>query len=135
MLVVLRMRSKILVVDDEPDMVELISYHLESSGYDVLRAFNGLEAVQLARRHLPDLVVLDLMLAGMDGFTVCEVLRQIPEIAHTPIIMLTALGGQIARFNGLAVGATDFMRKPFSPRDLLHRVDSLLVKSPTPVQS
>src|SRR5690242_19580680 len=103
------MSTRILVVDDEQDMVELLSYNLRSSGFEVLAASNGLEALNKARRDLPDLILLDLMLDGLDGYSVCEILRRQPSTARVPVIMITALAGQIARLNGMAAGADDFI--------------------------
>ena len=120
------MRAKILVVDDEQDMLELLGYHLREQGYEVLVASTGWQAIEQARKHLPDMVLLDLMLEGMDGYTVCEVLRQIPPTAAIPVLMVTALAGQIARFNGLAAGAQDFIRKPFDVKELMRKVERTL---------
>ena len=120
------MSAKILVVDDEQDMIELLAYNLEQNGYEVLTATTGLEALNKARRHLPDLILLDLMLDGIDGYTVCEILRSQPSTATVPVLIVTALGGQMARFNGLASGANDFISKPFSPADLIARTRHLL---------
>src|SRR5580765_2934756 len=103
------MSAKILVVDDEPEMVELLSFNLQRRGYDVLAATNGLEALNKARQHLPDLILLDLMLEGLDGYSVCEILRRQPSTATVTVIMLTALTGQIARANGMEAGANDFV--------------------------
>src|SRR6267378_1935087 len=113
------MSAKILVVDDEEDMVQLVSYNLRVNGYEVLSANTGLEALAKARKSLPNLIILDLMLEGMDGYSICEILRSQPATADLPIIMLTALSGQIARLNGLAVGANEFLTKPFSPQQLV----------------
>jgi len=86
----------------------------------------GLDALNKARRFLPDLVVLDLMLDGIDGFSVCEILRAQPSIGRVPVLVVTALGGQIAKLNALAVGADDFLSKPFSPQELIRRVREIL---------
>jgi DNA-binding response OmpR family regulator len=110
------MSAKILVVDDEQDMIELLAYNLEQNGYEVLTATTGLEALNKARRHLPDLILLDLMLDGIDGYTVCEILRSQPSTATVPVLIVTALGGQMARFNGLASGANDFISTLFARR-------------------
>jgi len=120
------MSAKILVVDDEPDVIELLAYNLTKRGYTVLTAVNGLEALNKARRELPDLILLDLMLEGIDGFSVCEILRHQPSTATVPVIMITALAGQIARANGLAAGANDFVCKPFSPHELIARIEGQL---------
>jgi DNA-binding response OmpR family regulator len=117
------MSRRILIVDDEQDMVDLLRYNLSQRGYEVLSAASGLEAVHKARREHPDLVLLDLMLDGMDGFAVCEILRQHPSTANLPVIMLTALAGEMTRLNGLDSGADDFITKPFSPDKLMARVE------------
>jgi DNA-binding response OmpR family regulator len=113
-------------VDDEPDLIELISFNLASNGYDVIAATTGLGALHQARRHLPDLILLDIMLEGMDGLSVCEILRNQPSTAKTPVIFVSALGGEMARLNGLTSGGNDFIHKPFSPRELLRRVEAML---------
>lgn len=107
-------------------MIELLSFSLREHGYQVRVARHGLEALNQARLILPDLVLLDLMLDGMDGFCICEILRCQPSMANTPIIMVKALCGQIARPNGFASGVDEFMTKPFSPQSLIRRIDSLL---------
>ena len=129
------MRAKILVVDDEQDMLELLGYNLREQGYEVLVASTGWQAIEEARKNIPDLVLLDLMLEGMDGYTVCEVLRQIPHTAAIPVLMITALAGQIARFNGLAAGAQDFIRKPFDVKELMRKVERTLQGRVHPVST
>ena len=125
------MRAKILVVDDEPDVVELIGFSLRSKDFEVLSALNGLDGLLKARRFLPDLIVLDVMMDGMDGLSVCEILRAQPSTKSIPVIIVTAATGEMARFNSLAAGADDYVSKPFSPRDLLGRVERLLA-APAP---
>lgn len=120
------MRYKILVVDDEPDIVELIGFNLRAEGYDVITAANGREALDQARSGLPDLIVLDLMLPEMDGLTVCEILHHLPSTAPIPIIMLTAWKSELARITGLDTGAKEYLTKPFSPRDLVLRINATL---------
>jgi DNA-binding response OmpR family regulator len=120
------MSAKILIVDDEPDVIELLAYNLKKRGYNIVTATTGLEALNVARRELPDLILLDLMLEGIDGFSVCEILRHQPSTSTVPVIMITALAGQIARLNGMAAGANDFVSKPFSPQELLARVEGQL---------
>jgi DNA-binding response OmpR family regulator len=119
-------RPKVLVVDDESDMVELVSFNLKSEGYDVISASNGLEALNQAREALPDLIVLDLMLPELDGLAVCEILHRLPSTAKIPIIMLTAWSSELSRVIGLETGADDYMTKPFSPRELMLRVNRTL---------
>ena len=101
------MRPKILVVDDEPDVVELIGFNLRTRGYEVLTAHDGLEALLKARRFLPDLVVLDVMMDGMDGLSVCEILHAQPSTRAIPVIILTAATGEMAKLNSYAAGASD----------------------------
>lgn len=120
------MQKKILVVDDEPDIVELIAFNLEAEGYAVITATSGLEALNRARAILPDLIVLDLMLPEMDGLAVCEILHRLPSTALIPVIMLTAWKSELSRMIGLQTGAEDYMTKPFSPRDLVVRVNETL---------
>jgi DNA-binding response OmpR family regulator len=120
------MRPKILVVDDEPDALELISYNLKAAGYDVVTAADGEEALKKARVSQPALVILDVMLPEVDGLEVCKTLRREPTTAGVPIIMLTAKAAEIDRVLGLELGADDYVTKPFSPRELVLRVKSLL---------
>ncbi len=107
-------------------MLEMMAYNLGAQGHKITTAASGLEALNKARRCLPDLIVLDLMLDGIDGFSVCEILRAQPSTAQVPVLVVTALGGQIARLNALSVGADDFLSKPFSPQELVRRVRELL---------
>jgi DNA-binding response OmpR family regulator len=120
------MHAKILVVDDEPDVVDLIGFNMRRAGYEVLVAHNGLEALLKARRFHPDLVVLDVMMEGMDGLSVCEILRTQPSTKSIPVIIVTAAAGEMARLNSFACGATDFMTKPFSPQALVRKVGHIL---------
>lgn len=120
------MKVKVLVVDDEPDAVELIEFNLKSSGYEVITAADGEEALKKARHHGPDLVLLDLMLPQVDGLQVCKRLRGDPATASLPIIMLTAKTAEIDRVLGLELGADDYVTKPFSPRELVLRIKNLL---------
>ena len=120
------MKAKILVVDDEPDALELIEYNLRGAGYQVFTAANGSQALELARRHLPDALVLDLMLPEVDGIEVCKTLRRNPDTAEIPILMLTAKADEIDRVIGLEVGADDYVTKPFSPRELVLRIKNIL---------
>ncbi len=121
-----RVMAKILVVDDEPDALELVSFNLKSAGYEVVTADNGNEALKKARQHVPDLILLDVMLPEVDGLEVCKLLRRDPATAPIPIIMLTAKAGEIDRVLGLELGAEDYVTKPFSPRELVLRVKNLL---------
>ena len=117
---------RILVVDDEPDAIELIRFNLKASGYEVLTAEDGEEALAKARKFSPDMILLDLMLPEIDGLEVCKILRRDPATASLPIIMLTAKASEIDRVLGLEFGADDYVTKPFSPRELMLRVRNLL---------
>jgi two-component system, OmpR family, alkaline phosphatase synthesis response regulator PhoP len=117
---------KILVVDDEKDIVELLAYNLEKEGFAVIRAYDGERALELAKSQRPDLLVLDLMLPGINGVEVCRRLRGDPRSAGLPIIMLTAKGEEIDRVLGLEMGADDYITKPFSVRELIARVRAVL---------
>ncbi len=117
------MSEKVLVVEDEPTLRETLEYNLTRHGYQVVTAADGWEAIQKARTERPDLIVLDVMLPGVDGFEVCRILRQ--EM-NTPILMLTARAEEVDRVVGLEVGADDYMTKPFSMREFLARVKALL---------
>jgi len=119
-------RKKILVVEDDPDLVELLSFNLRGCGFTVITAGDGLDALKKARSIVPDLILLDLMLPELDGFGVCEILRREPETARIPIIMVTAISSQFARMAGLEAGANDYITKPFSPKQLIARVQALL---------
>lgn len=114
---------KILVVDDEERMVRFIRLNLEHDGFQVITAYNGMQAINKIRSELPDLVLLDVMMPDMDGF---EVLRIVRETSNVPIIMLTAKGDEDDRVRGLELGADDYVTKPFSPRELVSRVKAVL---------
>ena len=120
------MKSKILVVDDEPEAVELIAFNLKQAGFDVVTADDGAEALKKATALLPALIVLDLMLPEIDGLEVCKLLRRDPATAGIPILMLTAKAAEIDRVLGLELGADDYVTKPFSPRELVLRIRKLL---------
>ncbi|MET9429575.1 MULTISPECIES: response regulator transcription factor [unclassified Streptomyces] len=119
----------ILVVDDDPTVSEVVTGYLERAGFSVARAADGPEALRLAAARWPDLVVLDLMLPGMDGLEVCRTLR---ERGPVPVIMLTARGDEEDRVLGLEIGADDYVTKPFSPRELVLRVESVLRRTAVP---
>lgn len=116
--------TRILIVDDDRKIVDLVKAYLEKDGYRVLVAYDGLQALDLARQKRPDLIILDLMLPGMDGLDVCRVLRG--EGNKVPIIMLTAKTTEADKLIGLDLGADDYVTKPFSPRELLARVRAVL---------
>ncbi|MBV9227939.1 MAG: response regulator transcription factor [Chloroflexi bacterium] len=126
------MARKILVVDDEAVLVETIAYNLEQAGYRVTTAADGSSALEAAHNEVPDLVILDIMLPGMDGLEVCRQLRRESSTATTPIMMLTAKGDEIDKVVGLEVGADDYMTKPFGRRELLARVRALLRRADYP---
>jgi len=117
------MSEKILVVDDEISLQETLAYNLKKEGYEVIVAGDGTAAIDLARSNKPDLIILDVMLPGLDGFEVCRILRQ---ESNTPVLMLTARDDEIDRVVGLEVGADDYLAKPFSMRELIARVKALL---------
>jgi DNA-binding response OmpR family regulator len=117
------MGRKVLVVEDEQTLLETLEYNLTRQEYEVWTAADGLKALEIARQERPDLIVLDIMLPGMDGFEVCRVLRQ--EM-NAPILMLTARDDEVDKVVGLEVGADDYMTKPFSMRELLARIKALL---------
>src|SRR5213596_1698533 len=123
-------RQKILVVDDEPEAVELVEFNLKQAGFSVVSAADGAEALKKARAVLPGLIVLDLMLPEVDGLEVCKMLRRDPATKEIPIIMLTAKAAEIDRVLGLELGADDYVTKPFSPRELVLRVNALLLDVP-----
>lgn len=120
------MVDKILVVEDEADIRKLISYHLDQEHFHILEAENGEDALELAHRETPRLIVLDLMLPNLSGLEVCRLVRQNPDTAQTPILMLTAKAGEADRVTGLELGADDYITKPFSPREMVARVKALL---------
>src|SRR5688572_20018878 len=115
-------KSRILVVDDEPDLVELVRHHLVREHYEVATALDGETGLAQARQKLPDLIVLDLMLPGIDGLEVCRRLRADSRTAHIPIVMLTAKGEETDAVIGLAQGADDYVRKPFGIKELVARI-------------
>src|SRR6202044_2220350 len=123
------MKTRILVVDDEPDVLDLVTYNLNQAGFQTDTAADGAEALRKARSTTPDLILLDLMLPEMDGLEVCKLLRRDPKTNSIPIIMLTARAGEIDRIVGLELGAADYVPKPFSPRELILRVKKRLEKS------
>ncbi|SVD90904.1 uncharacterized protein METZ01_LOCUS443758, partial [marine metagenome] len=117
---------RILVVDDEPDVLELIVYHLEKEAYRVDVADTGDKALRMAREQLPSLLILDLMLPGINGLEICQLLKRDPKMRDIPILMLTARAAEEDRVRGLELGAHDYVTKPFSPRELVLRIKNLL---------
>jgi len=134
MIATVRVMPKILVVDDEADAVELISFNLKHAGFDVITAADGAAALKSARLQAPDLILLDVMLPEVDGLEVCKLLRRDPATASVPIIMLTAKAAEIDRVLGLELGADDYVTKPFSPRELVLRVRKLVERRQRPEQ-
>ncbi len=124
-----RGRLKILVVEDEPDIRELVRYNLEQSGFDVVESADGDRVLELVDEERPNLMILDLMLPNADGFDICKMLRQRPRSARLPIVMLTAKAAEVDRVLGLEFGADDYITKPFSPRELVARVKAVLRRS------
>jgi two-component system phosphate regulon response regulator PhoB len=119
-------KEKILIVDDEKDIIELIQYNLEKEGYVVNHAFSGEQCLENVKSELPDLILLDLMLPEIDGVDVCKFLKNNPQTSHIPIIMLTAKGEETDIVLGLELGADDYIIKPFKVRELLARVKAVL---------
>jgi two-component system phosphate regulon response regulator PhoB len=117
---------KILIVEDDRDIVEMITYNLRADGYEVLSAFTGKDGIALARRERPDLIILDIMLPVMDGFEVCRVLKSTEATACVPIIILSAKSQETDKIVGLELGADDYVTKPFSPRELIARIKAVL---------
>ncbi len=119
-------KCSVLVIDDEPDLIELVRYNLAKEGFDVLGAPDGEVGLTLAQRELPGAVVIDLMLPGIDGLEVCRRLRSDERTAHIPIVMLSAKTAESDRVVGLEIGADDYVTKPFSPRELAARIKAIL---------
>jgi two-component system phosphate regulon response regulator PhoB len=119
-------REKILVVEDEEDILELIKYNLTKEGYQVTAVSSGELAIEAARRVVPDLILLDIMLPGMDGLEVCRMLKRDPVTEKIPVVMLTAKGEESDIVTGLEIGADDYMPKPFSPKVVIARIRNLL---------
>ncbi|MEI7470685.1 MAG: response regulator transcription factor [Chitinophagaceae bacterium] len=117
--------NKILIADDEPDILEIIRYNLEAEGYTVFTAKNGNEAIEKAKQHQPDLIILDVMMPGKTGLEVCGILRQQPDFKNTLIIFLTALSDESNEVKGLETGADDYLTKPISPIVLTSKVNAL----------
>ncbi len=130
----LSVRAKILIVDDEPEAVELIEFNLKQNGFEVLTASDGAEALKKARSALPSLILLDLMLPEVDGLEVCKMLRRDPDTAAIPVVMVTAKAAEIDRILGLELGADDYVTKPFSPRELVLRIKNVLQRGRRPAK-
>jgi DNA-binding response OmpR family regulator len=122
------MKKRILLVEDDPSAARLVSYTLEQEGYEVLTAPNGVEGLRKAREEEPDLLVLDVMLPGLDGFEVCHRLRSEPQTAKLPILMLSAKAREADKATGINVGANDYLSKPAAPDEIVARVANLLAE-------
>jgi two-component system alkaline phosphatase synthesis response regulator PhoP len=125
-------KQKILIVDDEPDILELIEYNLKKEGYQVYTANNGQEAVAEAKKVLPELIVLDIMMPKMDGIEACRVMRTMPEFKNTFMVFLTARSEEYSEIAGFNVGADDYIAKPIKPRALVSRINAILRRNSTP---
>src|ERR1035437_4490088 len=121
--------QKILLVDDEQDILEFLSYNLKKEGYTVFTANNGKEALTVAKKENPDLIILDVMMPGMDGIETCRVLREIPGLKNSMIAFLTARNEDYSQIAGFDVGADDYINKPIKPRVLISRIKALLRRS------
>jgi len=119
-------KEKILIVEDEKNLAKLIRYNMEREGYECYMAKSGEEAIGLLNKHAVDMILLDIMLPGMDGFEVCRKIKQSDKLSNIPIIMVTAKGAEVDRVVGLELGADDYVVKPFSPRELSLRVKTIL---------
>jgi two-component system alkaline phosphatase synthesis response regulator PhoP len=116
----------ILLVDDEPDILEIVGYNLSAEGYNVITAEDGLEAVRIAKKKKPQLIILDVMMPEMDGIEACEQIRKIPELSETIITFLTARGEDYSQMAGFDAGADDYITKPIKPKVLVSKVNALL---------
>jgi DNA-binding response OmpR family regulator len=120
------MSYRIAIVDDEPDIIHLVSIHLKKAGYSVESFFNGNSLLKFLSSSTPDLVILDLMLPDLDGFEICKMMKNDTRYSSIPIIMLTAKGQERDKVAGLDLGADDYLTKPFSPRELIARINAVL---------
>ena len=120
------MTKRILAVDDEPHILKLVSFSLKSGGYEVLEASDGLSAIEVARAEKPDLVLMDVMMPACDGYEACRRMKADPETAEIPVMMLTAKTQESERKTGEAAGAVDYIKKPFTPKDLVAQVREFL---------
>ena len=122
------MEKKILIIEDDPATSRLVDYSLRHEGYQVFTASNGLDGIRKAHNEAPDLIILDVMLPGMDGFEICHRLRSEPDTAGLPILMFSAKAQEIDKDTGLKVGADDYLSKPAAPADIISHVEALLAK-------
>lgn len=119
-------KQKILIVDDEPDILELIEYNLKKEGYQVFLASNGQDGINVAKKVQPDLIILDIMMPKMDGIEACRLMRAIPEFKNTFMVFLTARSEEYSEIAGFNVGADDYIAKPIKPRALVSRINAIL---------
>jgi len=126
------LNHKILIVDDEPDILELVEYNLKKEGYQVFTATNGQEGIALAKKVHPDLIVLDIMMPKMDGIEACRLMRAIPEFKSTFMVFLTARSEEYSEIAGFNVGADDYIAKPIKPRALVSRINAILRRNASP---
>ena len=125
-------KYKILIVDDEPDILEFINYNLTREGFNVYQASSGKEAIETAKQQIPDLILLDIMLPEMDGIETCEEIRKIPSLYRTTIAFLTARGEDYSQIAGFEAGGDDYVTKPIKPKVLISRIKALLKRSHAP---
>jgi DNA-binding response OmpR family regulator len=119
-------KGKVLVVDDEVNITQILEFSIGAEGFEVITAQNGEEAVEKARREQPDLIILDVMMPKIDGYEACRILKANPLTRNIPVVLLTAKGRDIDKRLGMEVGATDYIVKPFSPNRLIERINQLL---------
>ena len=129
------MGKKILIIEDDPATQRLVDYSLKQEGYQIISASNGLEGIRKALGESPDLIILDVMLPGMDGFEICYRLRSEPSTANLPILMFSAKAQEIDKDTGIKVGADDYLTKPSAPADIVNHVNKLLAKKKSGVTS
>jgi two-component system phosphate regulon response regulator PhoB len=123
-------KTLILIVEDDPDIMQLLTYNLQAANFEVVSATDGNNALTMARQYVPHLVILDLMIPGINGFEVCKELKRGADTQKIPIIILTARGDEVDRVVGLELGADDYVVKPFSPRELMLRIGAVLRRTP-----
>jgi len=119
-------KRKVLIIEDDRDIVEMLEYHLQEAGYETVSALNGQDGIAMATKQQPDLIILDIMLPIVDGFEVCRTLKQDDTVTHVPIIILSAKSQETDKVIGLELGADDYVTKPFSPRELIARTKAIL---------
>jgi len=124
--------SRILIIDDEQDILDILEYNLVKEGFEVQTSLNGTRGIELAKKYIPDLVILDVMMPEMDGIEVCETLRKIPELENLRICFLTARGEDYSQIAGLDAGADDYITKPIKPRVLVSRIKALTRRNTSP---